>query len=58
MATVFPKNFLWGAATSAYQIKGAAAEDGRGESIWDRFAHAPGNIKDSASAHVGVSTLC
>jgi beta-glucosidase len=39
----FPKNFVWGAATAAYQIEGAAREDGRGLSVWDDFSHKPGN---------------
>jgi len=39
-----PCDFLWGVATSAYQIEGAVREDGRGASIWDTFAAAPGRI--------------
>jgi beta-glucosidase len=39
---VYPKGFLWGCATAAYQIEGAAKEDGRGPSIWDTFSHTPG----------------
>ncbi len=48
----FPDGFLWGAATSAAQIEGAVAEDGRGESIWDRFASVPGNIEDGSTPAV------
>ncbi len=48
----FPKGFLWGAATSSYQIEGAANEDGRGESIWDRFAKTSGRIKDGSNGDV------
>ncbi|MFV2099685.1 GH1 family beta-glucosidase [Micromonospora sp. LOL_024] len=40
----FPDNFLWGAATAAYQIEGAARDDGRGDSIWDTFSHTPGKV--------------
>ncbi|MDX1448005.1 MAG: GH1 family beta-glucosidase [Acidimicrobiia bacterium] len=40
----FPPDFLWGVATASYQIEGAVTEDGRGESIWDRFSHTPGKV--------------
>jgi beta-glucosidase len=48
----FPVDFVWGAATAAYQIEGAANLDGRGESIWDRFAHTPGRIADGSDGDV------
>ena len=50
--TVFPDGFVWGAAGSAYQVEGAAAEDGRGESIWDRFASVPGAIANGDTGDV------
>ncbi len=48
----FPDDFKWGAATSAFQIEGAASEGGRGESIWDRFCATPGKIVDGTHAQV------
>jgi beta-glucosidase len=48
----FPPDFLWGAATSSYQIEGAVNEDGRGPSIWDRFVHLKGKIVDQSTADV------
>ncbi len=49
---MFPKGFYWGTASAAYQVEGAVKEDGRGESIWDRFSHIPGKIKDSGTGDV------
>ena len=47
-----PKGFLWGAATSAYQIEGAPLADGAGPSIWHRFSHTPGRTRGGADADV------
>jgi beta-glucosidase len=52
MNPLFPHDFLWGAATAAYQIEGAAGEDGRGESIWDRFCTVPGAVHNADSGAV------
>ena len=49
LADRFPRDFVWGVATSAYQIEGAAHEDGRGDSIWDEFCRRPGAIRDGSS---------
>jgi beta-glucosidase len=50
----FPEGFGWGAATSAYQIEGAAREDGRGPSIWDTFAREPGKVRNGDTGDVAA----
>jgi beta-glucosidase len=50
----FPGGFGWGAATSAYQIEGAAKEDGRGQSVWDTFSHTPGKVRNGDTGDVAA----
>ncbi len=49
---VFPRGFVWGAATAAYQIEGASKEDGKGPSIWDTFAHTAGKISNGDTGDI------
>src|ERR1700722_9086099 len=48
----FPEGFLWGSATAAFQVEGAANEDGRGPSVWDTFTRRPGAIANDDHADV------
>ncbi len=52
----FPKGFRWGAATASYQIEGAWQDDGRGESIWDRFSHTPGRVQGGDTGDVACDS--
>jgi beta-glucosidase len=55
-ARTFPKEFFWGAATAAYQVEGAWNEDGKGESIWDHFAHTVGRVKGGETGDVACDS--
>ncbi|MES2444768.1 MAG: GH1 family beta-glucosidase [Pseudomonadota bacterium] len=52
----FPKDFKWGCATAAYQIEGAANEDGRGKTNWDVFSHTPGKVANGDSGDVACDS--
>jgi beta-glucosidase len=54
--SVLPDGFTWGVATSAYQIEGAVAEDGRSPSIWDTFSHTPGKVAGGDSGDVACDS--
>jgi beta-glucosidase len=47
-----PEGFLWGTATASYQVEGAWNEDGKGESIWDRFTHTTGKLRGGVTGDV------
>ena len=51
-SVTFPRSFLWGTATSAYQVEGSPLADGAGPSIWHRFAHTPDRVRDGATGDV------
>ena len=50
----FPGDFVWGVATSSYQVEGAVTEDGRGDSVWDVFCRRPGAIRDGQTGDVAA----
>ena len=51
---LFPENFIWGTATSSYQIEGAFDKDGKGKSIWDTFTHTKGKIFNDDNGDIAI----
>ena len=52
----FPKDFVWGVATAAFQTEGSQTADGRGPSVWDLFEKVPGHVKDGSDATVATDS--
>jgi beta-glucosidase len=52
--SIFPPDFLWGTATAAYQVEGAAQEDGRTPSIWDTYSHTPGRTRNGDTGDIAT----
>ncbi|WP_419815297.1 GH1 family beta-glucosidase [Glacieibacterium sp.] len=52
----FPKDFLWGCATAAYQIEGAVKEGGRGQTNWDVFSHTPGRVANGDTGDIACDS--
>jgi beta-glucosidase len=52
----FPSDFVWGAATAAYQVEGAARADGRGQSVWDTFSHTPGKVRHGDTGDIACDS--
>ena len=50
----FPEDFLWGSASAAYQVEGAYDEDGKGESVWDKFVKIPGKTFKGTTGEIAV----
>ena len=50
----FPKNFLWGSATAAYQVEGAWNQDGKGPSIWDLYSKLPGTTFEGTNGDIAA----
>ena len=53
----FPKQFIWGSATSSFQIEGAWLEGGKGLSIWDVFCHTPGKVVNGDTGDVACDPI-